>query len=77
MYIRLSGYYQGSPSKERVIVPGTYRKNDPALFNLAAYLVKNGHAEEISPEAIPELLPLDEITPPKKGPGRPKKSVTE
>jgi len=37
--------YCGANSRERVIHPGEYEHDDPALFGLAAFLVENLRAE--------------------------------
>lgn len=48
MRIKVLTIYRGRPSKEQEIQPGEYDADDPRLFGLAAYLVKNGHAVVVS-----------------------------
>jgi hypothetical protein len=48
--IRVLYGYQGTPSKERYIPPGKYKRNARALCGLADYLVENGHAVLIADE---------------------------
>jgi len=44
MRIKLNSYYIGWKTNERKIAPGIYDVNDDAIFGIADYLIRNGHA---------------------------------
>lgn len=61
MRIKVLHSYRGRLTKELEIQPGEYDADDPRLFGLADYLVKNGHAVVVAatePPATPEAEPL-------------------
>ena len=62
MRIRLDGSYRGRPSKELEILPGEYDAEDPRLFGLADYLVKNGHAVVVATAEQPAAQEAEPLT---------------
>lgn len=63
--------YGGRPTGGLRIEPGIYADDDPALFGLADYLIRNGHAihvvEERDPEPTASPDAVQEQDAPKRG----------
>lgn len=57
MRIRVLINYGGVNTNERRIAPGEYDTDDPALFGIADYLLKHGHAQWVASEPGVALTP--------------------